>query len=97
MDLDYIRVYQRGATGVVNGNGRKFAPQAYALVNPSTAQLKVYDLKGQLIADYTNRVRQMRAGDNIMKTLPSMLSRGAYVVRLIDNGNSFSQNLVSMK
>jgi len=97
MDLDYVRVYQRGATGVVNGNGRKFAPQAYALVNPSTAQLKVYDLKGQLIADYTNRVRQMRAGDNIMKTLPSMLSRGAYVMRLIDNGNSVSQNLVSMK
>jgi beta-glucanase (GH16 family) len=98
MDLDYVRVYQAGVTGV-NSDFRYHAPKlsALVLVNPSTAQLKVYDLRGQLVADYTNKVRQMRAGDNVMKTLPAMLSRGAYIVRLIDNGNSFSQNLVSMK
>jgi hypothetical protein len=98
MDLDYVRVYQAGVTGV-NSDFRYHAPKlsALVLVNPSTAQLKVYDLRGQLVADYTNKVRQMRAGDNVMKSLPAMLSRGAYIVRLIDNGNSFSQNLVSMK
>jgi beta-glucanase (GH16 family) len=93
MDLDYVRVYQRG---VVSNVIRK-PLRSLALVNPSTAQLKVYDLRGQLVADYTSKVRQMRVGDNVMKTLPAMLSRGAYIVRLIDNGNSFSQNLVSMK
>jgi beta-glucanase (GH16 family) len=99
LDIDYVRVYQRGITSAVNSDFRFHAPKSseLLLMNPSTAQLKIYDLKGQLIADYTNRVRQMRAGDNIMKTLPSMLSRGAYIMRLIDNGNSFSQNLVSMK
>ncbi len=98
MDLDYVRVYQKGApNAVVNGYVRKLTLQAYALVNPLTAQLKVYDLRGKLVDDYTNKVRQMRAGDNVMKTLPAILSRGAYVVQLVDNGKSFSQNLVSMK
>ena len=98
MDLDYVRVYQQGGTkalsAAISGIMHR---QSYALVNPSTAQLKVYDLRGQLVADYTNKVRQMNAGDNVMKTIPAMLSRGAYVVRLVDNGKSFSQNLVSMK
>lgn len=98
MDLDYVRVYQQGGTqSAVRSDFRNHAPQSYALVNPSTAQLKVYDLRGQLVADYTNKVRQMNAGDNVMKMIPAMLSRGAYVVRLVDNGKSFSQNLVSMK
>jgi beta-glucanase (GH16 family) len=98
MDLDYVRVYQKGGNlSTVRNDLRYHAPQSYALVNPSTAQLKVYDMRGQLVADYTNKVRQMKAGDNVMKMIPAMLSRGAYVVRLVDNGNSFSQNLVSMK
>ncbi len=99
MDLDYVRVYQAGGTKVANSDFSYHAPRASALVlvNPSTAQLKVYDLRGQLVADYSNKVRQMKAGDNVMKTISAMLSRGAYVVRLVDNGKSFSQNLVSMK
>jgi beta-glucanase (GH16 family) len=100
MDLDYVRVYQRGIvpTGVVNGV-KKQTLRSFALVNPSTAQLKVYDLKGKLVADYTNKVRQMKAGDNAIKTIPvsAMLARGAYIVRLFDNGNSLSQTLVSTK
>jgi hypothetical protein len=98
LDLDYIRVYQKGViTNASLNHVNKVAPHAYTLVNPSTAELKVYDLRGQLVADYTNKVRQLRAGDNAMKTLPALQSRGAYLVRFTDNGHTFSQNLVSMK
>ena len=96
MDLDYVRVYQKGVPVIKNSRGEHL-PQTFALVNPSSAQLKVYDLSGKLVADYSNRVRQMKVGDNMMKTLPVMLSRGTYIARLSDNGNSYSLPFVSMK
>ena len=96
MDLDYVRVYQQNAPVVKNPRGQHTL-QSCALINPSTAQLRVYDLNGKLVADYTNRVRQMKAGDNVMKKMPSTLSNGAYVVKLVDNGKTVSQRLVSAR
>ena len=93
MDLDYVRVYQSTVPVVKNPRGHT-APQSWALVNPSTAQLRVYDLSGKLVADYTNKVRQMKCGANVMKTMPATLSNGAYVVRLVDNGKAVSQRFV---
>jgi beta-glucanase (GH16 family) len=91
MLIDYVRVYQKGPTSVTYAP-RKKVPMM--LVNPASAQLKVFDISGRMVADYSSKVRQMKTGDNVMKMVPSMLSNGAYVVKLMDNGVSASRMLV---
>ena len=95
MLIDYVRVYQKGVVGVNKYISRQQTLRSFALVNPSTARLKVYDLSGKLVADYSSKVRQMKTGDNVMKMVPSTLSNGAYVVKIIDNGVSASRMLVT--
>jgi beta-glucanase (GH16 family) len=97
MDLDYVRVYQKGV-GVINSEiKRDQTLRAFTLVNPSTAQLKVYDLSGRLVADYSSKVRQMKIGDNVMNMMPSVLRGGAYVVKLTDNGVSTARKFVASR
>ena len=97
MLVDYVRVYQKGVVGVNSDIRRQQTLRSFALVNPSTARLTVYDLGGKLVADYSSRVRQMKTGDNVMKVLPSRLSNGAYVVKLMDNGVPASRMLVKAR
>jgi beta-glucanase (GH16 family) len=98
MLIDYVRVYQKDAVGVVSHDIRRQKTlHSFALVNPATARLTVYDLCGKLVADYSSRVRWMKAGDNVMNMLPSALSNGAYVVKLLDNGVSASRMLVTAR
>jgi beta-glucanase (GH16 family) len=97
MLIDYVRVYQNGVITAVDKDVREQALHSFALVNPATAMLKVYDLSGKLVADYSSKVRQMKTGDHVMKMLPSTLSNGAYVVRLTDNGLSTTSRLVTAR
>jgi beta-glucanase (GH16 family) len=97
MLVDYVRVYQKDIVKAVNKDIKQQTFPSFALVNPSTAQLKAYDLSGKLVADYSGKVRRMKPGDNVMKMVPSTLSNGAYVVRLMDNGVSASRMLVTAK
>jgi beta-glucanase (GH16 family) len=96
MDLDYVRVYQ-STVPVVKNPREHITQQSFALVHPSSAQLKVYDLTGKLVADYTGKVRMMQAGDNALKALSSSQSSNVYVVRLYDNGRCQSQRFVTAK
>ncbi|HMD68689.1 MAG TPA: T9SS type A sorting domain-containing protein, partial [Chitinivibrionales bacterium] len=66
-----------------------------ALVNPATAQLKVYDLSGKVVADYSSMLRRMKAGDKVMNMLPATLPNGVYVARLYDGGRYLSQRFVT--
>jgi beta-glucanase (GH16 family) len=97
MLVDYVRVYQKDVVGVDSDIRRQQALRSFALVNPATAKLNVYDLNGKLVADYSGTVRRMKAGDNVMRMLPSTVSNGAYVVKLIDNGISASRVLVKAR
>jgi beta-glucanase (GH16 family) len=98
MLIDYVRVYRKPMVGVGNSDiMRQQTHRSLALVNPSTAQLKVYDLSGKPVADYSGKVKRMQAGDNAMKMLPSTLSNGVYVVKLVDNGLSASRILVTAR
>jgi beta-glucanase (GH16 family) len=94
MYIDYVRVYQKGIVGTVNRDGKQQTLHSFSLVKPSTALLKVYDLSGKLVADYSGQVRRMKPGDNVMKLFHSTLSNGAYVVRHTDNGVSVARMLV---
>jgi beta-glucanase (GH16 family) len=96
MDLDYVRVYQ-STVPVVKNPREHLTPQSFALVHPSSAQLKVFDLTGKLVADYTGKVRAMRAGDNALKALPLTQSSNVYVVSLYDNGRCQSQKFVTTR
>jgi beta-glucanase (GH16 family) len=96
MDLDYVRVYQKSVP-VVKNPREHIAPHSFALVNPSSAQFKVYDLTGKLVADYTGKVRMMRAGENALKALPVVQSSNVYVARLFDNGRYQSQRFVTTR
>ncbi len=95
MLIDYVRVYQKEMVGVNNDIRRQQTLRSFALANPSTAQLKVYGLSGKLVADYSSKVRRMKTGENVMKMVPSTVSNGAYVVKLMDNGVSASRMLVT--
>jgi beta-glucanase (GH16 family) len=97
MLIDYVRVYQKGVVGVNKDTRKQQTLRPFSLVNPSTAQLKVYDLSGKLVADYSGRVRQMKPGDNIMKMVHSALPNGTYVVRLMDNGGVASRMLMTAR
>jgi beta-glucanase (GH16 family) len=97
MLIDYVRVYQKGVVGVNGDIRRQQTLRSFTLANPATALLTVYDLSGKLVADYSAKVRQMKPGGNVMEMMPSTLSNGAYVVRLIDNGVSASRMLVKAR
>ena len=97
MLIDYVRVYQKDIVKAVSKDARQQPLRSFALVNPSTAELKVYDLSGKLVADYSSKMRRMKTGDNAMKMVPSTLSSGAYVVKIIDNGVSASRVLVTAR
>ena len=90
MDLDYVRVYQKSVSV-------KRPVRSFSLVNPSMAQLKVFDVNGRLVADYSTRVRMMTPGDNMLKVLPAALSNGAYIVRCSDGSRFLSQKMVTVR
>jgi|GEM_PF-2567027 beta-glucanase (GH16 family) len=96
MLIDYVRVYQRGVPVVKNPRGQH-TPQSFALANPSTARLKVYDLSGKLVADYSDRVRRLKPGENAMKGMASDLPIGIYMARLFDGVKAVSEKLVIPK
>jgi beta-glucanase (GH16 family) len=96
MSIDYIRVYQIGA-GTAKGITNHGVRQSFTLENPASAQLKVYDVSGKLVADLTNKVRSMKTGENVLAKIPASLSTGAYIARLLDNGRMMSQKLVAAR
>jgi beta-glucanase (GH16 family) len=91
MLIDYVRVYQKDIVKTINKEVKPQTLRSFALVNPATAQLKVYDLSGKLVADYTGAVRRMKAGDNVMNKVPFTFTGGAYVIKLVDNGKASSR------
>ena len=90
MYIDYIRVYQKGVTSTVAGPAERQSVNPFAIVNPSKSQLKIFDLNGRLVADYTSNVRVLKAGDAAMKALPLGLCAGAYIARFYDGATAFT-------
>jgi beta-glucanase (GH16 family) len=97
MLVDYVRVYQKGIVKAGSKDVKQRTLCSFTLVNPSTAQLIAYDLSGKLVTDYSSKVRRMKPGDNVIKMLPPTLSKGVYVVKLVDNGVSASRILVTTR
>jgi beta-glucanase (GH16 family) len=95
MELDYVRVYQKSTQTIANSLNHTL--KVIALANPSRAQLKVYDVQGRLVADYTDRVRSLKLGQNVMNGLASNLPIGIYAVRFFDGGKPVSEKLVIQK
>ena len=95
MYVDYVRVYQKSTQTVANHPKR--TPENMTLPNPSEAQLRVYNLQGRLISDFTDRVRKMRPGENVMKGIASNLPIGIYVTKLFDGVKTVSEMLVVSK
>jgi hypothetical protein len=91
MYIDYVRVFQKDPDVIVNSP--RHTLQGITLANLSNAQLKLYDLQGRLIADYTNTVRHLKPAQNAMKSIASDLPIGIYVVRLFDGVRTVSEKL----
>jgi beta-glucanase (GH16 family) len=99
MYIDYIRVYQKGVvTPVINGAKSRASLTFAHIADPSRARLAVFDVSGRLVADYTNRVRALKAGDAVMKAIPSGMSAGAHIISFSDGSNNASvQRLVTAR
>jgi hypothetical protein len=67
---------------------------SFTLLSPSSSSLKLYSAQGRLVADLTSDVRGMRAGSNSVQYKSLGLSRGAYVARLFDGKQYYSQNCI---
>jgi beta-glucanase (GH16 family) len=97
MAIDYIRVYQKGVITQAKPGEHQSTLENLSLVNHASATLKVFSLKGELVADLTNNLRAMKGDGNAVQKSMCGLGRGAYVVRLIENGKTMSQKFVSAR
>jgi beta-glucanase (GH16 family) len=93
MYIDYVRVYEK-STGIADAAGASRAKSSMVLLNPASAWLKVFDMRGRLVADYTPKVRIMKPGQNAVRMLRPDLPAGAYIVRLSDGAFDVSQKLI---
>ncbi len=94
LSIDYIRVYQKGYVTQTKAKPNTEAKVSAALVNPSKATMKIYDVKGALVADLSAKVHAMRIGANAFTGLSACLKPGAYVASLTDNGNVQSKKFL---
>ena len=105
MSIDYVRLYQDSKGQLILGNSSGSAVKQKinrtsfiaGLVKPASAECKVYDMRGRLVADFTNKVRAMSVGANPIKKLGALLPTGTYVVRLTDNEKVYSQKLATTR
>ena len=67
---------------------------SFTLLSPSSSTLNLYNGQGRLVADLTSSVQQMRAGSNSVQYKSLGLSHGAYVARLFDGRQYYSQNCI---
>jgi hypothetical protein len=95
MYIDHVRVYQKSTQ--VKAIPQKNMFKGLILTNPSQAQMKVYNLQGRLIGDYTDRISHFKPGDKVMKGIASDLPIGIYAVRLFDGDKVVSEKLVIQK
>ena len=95
MAIDYIRVYQKGVITQAKPQEKQSSAEQIALANGSTASLKAFSLKGELVADITRDFRSSKAGgENALQASVNRLARGAYVIRCIDNSKTLFQRVV---
>jgi beta-glucanase (GH16 family) len=94
MAIDYIRVYQKGVITQANPQEKQNKLENVTLVNQAAATLKVFSLKGELLADLTDNLRAMKTGENAVRKSMSRLARGAYVVRCTDNNITIAEKVV---
>jgi beta-glucanase (GH16 family) len=90
MYIDYVRVYQKG----VGVRQDKLSLADVKLTNPACSALRVYDLSGKLVADYTTAIRAKAAGANLMQGVSNRLPAGAYLVRFSDAEKVVAEKMV---
>lgn len=95
MYIDYVRVHQK-TTRVIEPYQKNIFNNMI-LENPTGAYLKVYDMRGRLIADYTEKILELKSGESVMKAIQLNLPMGVYVVRISNGINVISEKLVVQK
>jgi beta-glucanase (GH16 family) len=96
MYVDYVRVYQKDAVRI-NNNAQKNVVSSLNLIDPTKAHLKIYDLQGRFVGDYTDKIQRMKYGESIVKSMSSILPIGIYVARFSGGAKSMSERLVVAK
>jgi beta-glucanase (GH16 family) len=94
MSIDYIRVYQKNVTGIGNRQ-RKSIPESHGVIDPASARLAVYDLRGKRIADFSGKMRDLRSGADPFQWIKSRLPAGVYVARLTDKNMTMSRTVMA--
>jgi beta-glucanase (GH16 family) len=96
MYMDYVRVYQKDAVSI-NNNAQKNVSPSLNLIDPQKANLKIYDLLGRSVGDYTDRIRLMKSVANVMNGASLKLPVGIYIARFSGGSRSISEKLVVTK
>jgi beta-glucanase (GH16 family) len=92
MSIDYIRVYQKKPTAVRGGTRSSGRPET-AFFDPASTRLKIYSLRGSLVADLTNRIVKMSPGSDPFGAIGAALPAGGYVAVLFDGTRLTSRKI----
>jgi beta-glucanase (GH16 family) len=96
MLIDYVRVYQK-STQVINTQQKRTLPDA-ALLNSSKAGLKLYDLQGRFVGDFSG-LFGLTEHDGVLfaKAVKSNVPQGIYLARISDGRHFINERLVIKK
>ncbi len=96
MSIDYVRVYQKGIiTQASPAEKKNISFSSLVVVNPEKAQLKLFDVTGRLVGDFSNRIHLLKNGDSASKSVPNGIAPGSYILHFYDGKNvSITQKMI---
>jgi beta-glucanase (GH16 family) len=90
MYVDYVRVYQKGGVKTVNPPGKSLQDLAAAADN--FHQIKLYDLKGRYVGEYSALSSGRSTGGGISAN--TALPQGIYIARMFDGRRFVAEKIV---
>jgi hypothetical protein len=96
MLVDYVRVYQK-STPVISIRQKRTLPNA-ALLNSSQASLKLYNLQGRFMGDYSGLFRLVKYDVGLfVNAVKSGIPQGVYFARISDGRRFVNETLLVKK
>ena len=96
MLVDYVRVYQKST--MVTNTQRKHAISGAALFNSSHTNVKLYDLKGSFVGDFSGLFRLVKYDAGLfVNQIKSNIPQGVYLARISMGRHFVTEKLVIKK
>lgn len=96
MYIDYVRVYQK-STSVINSQREHNLPDL-SLINSGKSSLKLYDLQGRLLGEFSGLLRRIKQNGRFsITTTVASVPQGVYIARIYTGSHFINERLVINK